>query len=219
MNRLPETEAEALHAFAEDLRRDKLPLAAAVVDAGQRFLAGAVAQEIGLHTPADRVGFAMAVAWGQRRDAAILAAYRSLHARETDGDEDVALAAMAAAGPSAPAGLDVAALLRNELAHHARTLVPGGRCAARAIERARSAEDWSDALDGLAAVSLCREGEPKVELLRLAVVAMRDGDEGSAVAWAAALANVSPEVWLSSTTTMHTDPEVWAPASVATGAP
>lgn len=193
----PTTEGEALVQLADDLRRDNFDTAAAVIDAGYRNLAGAVEHEL-LVRRADRVTVAMARAWGAGNDTAVLAGYRSLYAPETDGDEDVALVEMAAV----PTPVDVAALVRNEVAHHCRTLLNGGACAARVAAIARTVADWADVTEAVR-TGVSREADAVWHThLYLAVTAMVRGELDVATGHCAALAHVSPETWLSSTRTM-----------------
>jgi hypothetical protein len=202
----PTTEAEALHQLAEDLRRDRRRAAAAIVDAGYRELAGQLVAELAECAPSDRVTLAMVRAWGARNDAAVLAGYQSLHAFDSDGDEDVALAVMAAT-PATPAAEPVAAvaipddldaLAQYELTFHCRAV--GLHGAARLAASASTRAEWRAVAEALRQGGCVPEDEARWEgVVRLAQ-----------------LAHVSPTTWLSTTRSMiETDAAATAIAGAA----
>lgn len=222
----PATEREALAQLADDLRRDRHPAAAAIVDAGHRALAGSVVEELPL---ADRVTRAMVRAWGAGHDAAVLAAYRSLHAPETDGDEDVALAVMGATPPSAErlaaAGAildeiaqayaalgappvvaipdDFNALAQYELAFHCRAV--GLDEAARLAARAATPAEWLAVRDALCESVVALDDEERRDHAQIGATLIARGRLEPAIMQLARLARVSAETWLSTTRTMLAD--------------
>jgi hypothetical protein len=209
----PTTERDAVAQLAEELRGAHHFVVAAALEAGYRELAGAAVAELVAISPRDTVGAAMLRAWGEGRDAAVLAGYRSLAAPETDGDVDAALAVIDAPPPAdvlAPLD-DLTALAQYELAHQCR--VVGLPDAARLADCARTADEWRAVEQALLAGTVAAADGIRRDGARLAAHNLARGDRHMAVATMAALAHVSPATWLSSTRTMIATEAAQAEAS------